>query len=130
LLRELDLRQTWVPVSAAALFHDGDGKDLLIAGVAASFGIFAVVHWRSVVPAVRATLTPRAAAYVLPVTLLWIAQLFEEFEDMYRTRIWGALEESVELNAYMLLLLAGIFFPILDASGGALRPASDRARDA
>ena len=124
-LRELDLRQTWVPGWVAARFHEGHGKDVLIIGIAAFLSGILVVHWRSVIPALRALLRPRGAAYVLPGVLLLTAATFERIAKVYGGETWVALEEIVELNGYALLLLAAVFLPLPD-SGGDVRTASQR----
>jgi hypothetical protein len=126
LVRELDLRQTWVPSSTAELFHEGDGKDVLILSIGASFVALVLLHWRSVMPALRALLRPRAAAYIIPGILLVIAGLFERLEKHYGAKLWVAFEETTELNGYALLLLAGWFLPFHDLPSAAVGHASER----
>jgi hypothetical protein len=115
LIWEIEFRGTAMPAGFVKLFHDDEGKELMMLAIGVALAAYLLAqrrYWRG---AVRALLRPQLAAYIAGGMMLALGALFE---GQAGPKIWIALEEVSEMNAFVLLILAALAVPYRERPAG------------
>jgi hypothetical protein len=108
LLRELDFRQT--SLSSRIVHHLQEAKYLFSAVILLVLAAYLIIHWRQWIATLRHLLQPKLLAYVAGGVLLYVGSFFEAYAHG-ALGIMVALEEISEMNGFLVLIFAGVFFP-------------------
>lgn len=111
-VRELDLRETGAPDWLVWPFY-GTGQNVVIVAIFGLYALLPLRHWRALPDIVRAFLHPRTLLYLFAGIVLLSSGLAEASEKRFGYQA-EVLEEWLELNGYVIFLLAVTLFPYPD----------------
>lgn len=111
-VRELELRGTGAPDWLVWLFY-GTGQNIAIAAIFLAFVAANATRWPTFPEIVRILLAPRTVLYLIAGGVLLLSGVAEGLEKRYGNPA-EVIEEWLELNGYILFLLASLHFPYRD----------------
>jgi hypothetical protein len=111
-VREVELRNTGAPDWLAWPTY-GAGQNVVIIAIFAAFALYLLKRRRVVPAAMRVLLAPRCGFYLVAAAVLFASGIAEAVERSFGEPA-EILEEWLELNGYLLFLLASLFFPYKD----------------
>jgi hypothetical protein len=111
-VREVELRGLGLPDGLVWFFH-GDGQNVSIAAIFAVYFACYVRRWREAPGVVGSLLQPRTLFYVGAWSIVVLGSVAEASGEVLG-KSTKVLEEWLELNGYILLFLAALFFPFRD----------------
>jgi len=116
--REMELRGTAAPEWLIWMFY-GTGQSVFIVAIFSVFLITQLRHWRALPRIATALLQPRTLLYLAAGIVLLSSGIAEVADHRYGVPAEN-FEEWLELNGYLLFLLAVWAFPYLDLPPGGL----------
>ena len=111
-VRELEFRNTAAPDWLIWLFH-GTGQNIFIVTIFAVFAVCYVRRWRELPAIISILWQRRTAFYIAAGVLLLVSSAVEATERQFHIHL-ESIEEWLELNGYLLFLLATWFLPYND----------------